>query len=200
MPTSATAPASSRVASSARPKSVRLMKKYSATNAAIDTSAPTSCGTGRKMPAIEMVLPPSQEMRDAAIVRREEELRQRRASRSRARRSKRSAPCRHWPWRGRQSARSGDRPPPRTRTARPPPAAPPARDRWQRTRTERTSHTSRSSGIRRGRNSRRPSGRRSAQAHGDQAVEQPHQQTAGETLDDGLGGQRRCAPAQISSS
>src|ERR1700675_1274536 len=46
MPTRATAPASSRVASRARPKSVRLMKKYSAPKAAIDTSAPASCGHG----------------------------------------------------------------------------------------------------------------------------------------------------------
>ena len=52
------------------------MKKYSAAKAAIETSAPTSCGSGRKMPPIEMVLPPSQECGDAAIVRREEELRQ----------------------------------------------------------------------------------------------------------------------------
>ena len=37
------------------------MKKYSAPKAAIETSAPTSCGTGRKMPPTETVLPPSQE-------------------------------------------------------------------------------------------------------------------------------------------
>src|SRR5882762_2178521 len=57
IPTSATAPASSRVASRARPKSVRLMKKYSAPKAAIDTSAPASCGTGMKIPPTETVLP-----------------------------------------------------------------------------------------------------------------------------------------------
>src|ERR1700748_875212 len=76
MPTSATAPASSRVASRARPKSVRLMKKYSAANAAIDTSAPTSCGTGREEPKNGDGFAAEPGMRDAAIIRREEELRQ----------------------------------------------------------------------------------------------------------------------------